>query len=117
MIASSALSIVFGVVPAPTHRPIRNGSLPHRSSSLATLKLAGAQERRGALELLQREHAERVAHEHRDARPALESAELRSKPTNRKRESREPEIRLGLSATGRKPEQIDERLARSDRSG
>jgi hypothetical protein len=53
----------LGLTSVPTHRPMRNGSLPQVAGSSLAGQLGSAHEGRRPLELLRREQPERVAHE------------------------------------------------------
>ena len=99
--ASAATSIRFGVVSCPTQRPIRNGSAPQRSCVLAPEHFAGTDERRGTLELLERQHAQRVSHQHRNAGVATPAAERPLQPPKPHHVGGEAQVRLRLAAAGR----------------
>ena len=76
--------------------------------TLAAKHLARADQRRRALELLRRQQAQRVAHQHADAVAAVVAADHALQPADRQRERGEPEVRLGLAAAGREEQQVDE---------
>ena len=60
----------------------------------------------GALKLLQRQQAQRIAHEHCDARHAIKPAEISLQTSYRHGVGGEPQISFRLAAASRKPDQI-----------
>jgi hypothetical protein len=78
--------------------------------SLATEELAGADQRRRPLGLLERQEPQRVPHEHRHAILAGSPFDGPLQSANRQSERGEPEISLRLSTTGRKPEEVGNRI-------
>src|SRR5207248_8604809 len=68
------------------------------------LQLQGANQRGGAAELVERQEAERVAHEDADAGGGDSGV---AEPAEDEGESGEAEVCLGLAATGGKEEEID----------
>ena len=93
--------------------------LPPVSGVVLADQLGRADQGRRALELLGGEQPQGVAHEHRDAVTAVEDAvvgvELALEAADRERVRREPEVGLGLAATGREEQQLD--VGRRRRSG
>ena len=93
----------------PEADPERLGSPGRRV--VAAGQLGGADERRRALELLRREQAQGVPHEHGDAAAAVERAVRRLDhplpAPDRERVCRQAQVRLGLAATGGEEEQLD----------
>ena len=81
------------------------------SRVLLTDQLGRADQGGGALELLGGEQAQRVAHQHRDAVAAVEDAvvgvDRALEPADGERVRGEPEVGLGLAATGREEQQLD----------
>ena len=74
--------------------------------------LAGADQRRGPLELLDRQQPQRVPHQHGDpvlARPAGDRALQSPQPH---RVGRQAEVRLGLAAARGKPQEVGHGLGR-----
>ena len=73
-------SVEPGVTLLPTHSPIVNGSLPKdlspAAASLLPQKLHRADQRRSALELLQRQEPQRVAHDHGQTATAVIAAQI-----------------------------------------
>ena len=78
--------------------------------SVATELLGGAHEGRSALELLGSEQAQRVAHDHRDASPAVAATDVALQPAHSEHVGDEPEVGLRLAAAGREEEQVGEPL-------
>ena len=78
--------------------------------------LARAHQRRGPLELLRRQQPQRVPHQHRDpARPVIgvrTRPDHALQPPDRERVRREPQVRLGLTATGREEQELHFRVRR-----
>src|SRR3954468_1426364 len=66
---------------------------------------AGADQRYSPLELLNREQPQRVSHQYSDASVRTEAGNSRQSPVA-ERERRQTEIRLGLAAARREPEEI-----------
>ena len=108
--ASSASSVRLGVLFMPTQRPMRNGSLPRWPDPHGG-SLAGADERGGTLELLQRQQAQRVAHEHGDAGMARIAAHCPLQTADGHGVGGHAQIGFGLAAAGREPEQIGQLAA------
>ena len=65
----------------------------------------------GALKLLQGQQAQRIAHEHGDARHAIKPAEIPLQAPHRHTVGGEPEIGFRLATAGREPEQIGIRFS------
>src|SRR5699024_9886537 len=82
---------------------------PGRSVALPD-QFRSAYERGGSLELLGGQQAQRVAHEHSDAVASVKGAVVRLnlalQPPNGERIRREPQVGLGLAATGREEQQL-----------
>src|SRR5207249_6100911 len=78
--------------------------LPPPLRIAAAQQLARAHERRGALELLEREHPERVAHEHSYACVATPPAQLSLQTPKGQGVGGETEVRLRLPAASWVPE-------------
>ena len=81
---------------------------------LAADRLAGADQRRGPLELLDGQQAQRVPHQHGHARRS--PTRPATVPCSRRMAMRvggEPQVRLGLAAAGGEEEQVGERLGAS----
>ena len=70
VIVSATSFSVFAVAERPTHSPTAKRVWPSRESDGAEL-LEGADQRRRAAELIEREEAQRVAEEHRHAEAAV----------------------------------------------
>ena len=83
---------------------MRKGRLPKRRWVFATDDFAGGDEGGGALKLLQRQQAQRIAHQHRDTRHAVESADFTLGAAYRQRVGGQPQISLRLAAASREPE-------------
>ena len=64
---SPLLPIRFGVAARPTQRPISNGHSPEFVHVIPPYEFECADQRRGAAELVERQQAERVAHQHAEA--------------------------------------------------
>ena len=96
--------------------PSRNGAPAYRGSSPGSVlaqQLGGAHQRRGPLELLRGQQPQRVAHQHRDAVPAVDRlvalADDALQPADGERVGDQAEVGLGLAATGREEQQVGER--------
>ena len=72
---------------------------------LLPLQLQGADQRRGAAELVERQQPQRVAHQH--AQPGRGDAGI-AQPAEDQREGGQAEVRLGLAAAGREEQQVDD---------
>ena len=79
--------------------------MPSSASRIAAHQLQCADDARGARKLVERQEAQRVAHQHRDA--GAERAGI-GDPAMRDRPGGEAEIGLGLAAAGREEQQIDD---------
>ena len=73
-------------------------------------QLGSANQRGGPLELLRGQQPQRVPHQHRDPSPSVQwpvrGVQEGLPPPDRERVRGEPEVRLGLAATGREEQQL-----------
>ena len=81
---------------------------------LAADHLGGADQRGRPLELLQGEQSQGVPHEDGHARRPAASVPIALETPESDRVGGEPQVRLGLAATGREPEQVGDRVGRMD---
>src|SRR5690606_7982219 len=81
-----------------------------RSDAFAPEHFAGTDERRRTLELLRRQQSQGVAHEHGHAVGSVVAGHSALESANGEGERGEPEVRLRLSPTCRKEEEIHEAL-------
>ena len=72
--------------------------------------LAGADQGRGPLELLEREQPKRVPHQHRNAGLAGPLPHDALEPPQAHHERRQTQVRLRLAAAGREPQQVGNRV-------
>ena len=73
---------------------------------MLALELERAHEAGGARELVEREEAQRVAHDHAHAGAREPLLAGMAQPAQHHRERREAQVRLGLAAAGREEEQV-----------
>src|SRR5262245_18798977 len=79
---------------------------------LSSDDLAGADERRRSLELLKRQHPQRVPHEDCDADVRSASAQLALQPSERKDVGAQTEVGLGLASACWVPEKVADCVGR-----
>jgi hypothetical protein len=79
--------------------------------------LAGAQQRGRPLELLQGEQPQRVPHQHGNALAAVQPRDGALEASQRHRVDGKAQVGLGLAATGREPQQVDQPVDAAPRVG
>ena len=109
LMASAACSVQFGraALPDPQADAERLVAPRRRRRPRRRIDLAGADQRRGPLELLERQQAQGVAHEHRHA--GVAAIGRRPSPCRRRMRHRvggHAQVGLGLAAAGREPQQV-----------